>query len=146
MMVCHKLQCAPLQGILRKAKATRRLARRGLAEAINHGTAFECAARAPGARPTCFKFPNSSSKRNVVVNADTVNLILLLLGILAGWRKHVDADRRPRGAHERTGWRDHISVAAPELSVAQSETLALPNIVPSPIASQCHPADAEKVW
>ncbi|KAH9013236.1 hypothetical protein EDB85DRAFT_975813 [Lactarius pseudohatsudake] len=95
MMVCHKLQCAPLRvfffffrglargannktrtppsliqverklkfalcfnsdlytvilrcarGILRKAKATRRLARRGLAEAINHGTAFECAARA----------------------------------------------------------------------------------------------------
>ncbi|KAH8980449.1 hypothetical protein EDB86DRAFT_2835339 [Lactarius hatsudake] len=76
--------------------------RRGL-EAINHGTAFE--PDRPGARPTPASQTQSPSKRNVVVNADTVNLTLLLLVILVG----CDADCRPCGAHEQTGWRGHIS-------------------------------------
>ncbi|KAH8985258.1 hypothetical protein EDB86DRAFT_3246462 [Lactarius hatsudake] len=77
--------------ILRKARATRR----------------------PGARPTPASQTQSPSKRNVVVNADTVNLTLLLLVILVG----CDADCRPCGAHEQTGWRGHISnTTGPELA------------------------------
>ncbi|KAH8985405.1 hypothetical protein EDB92DRAFT_2028444 [Lactarius akahatsu] len=85
-----------MREIFRKAKVTHRL--RG-SISINHGTAFKLARNLNVRRGSKVSRPLPvPSKQNVVVSADTVNLILLLLVILAGWRDIISRTQRDRNA------------------------------------------------